>query len=98
MKRKKPAKRKRPSVPCPSCRHPYSEVARTLAATEAVRRVRRCLSCDRTFTTSEQVATAKSATGSRAIATSVTSLLKTLGLTPNDLPSPSTIHVTETTR
>src|SRR5262249_30864822 len=85
MKAKKPKKSKRPGIPCPHCEGDLSEVVRTVARGPALQRVRRCLTCKKSFTTRE--ATAKSDTGVMDLATGVSSSLKALESTPSYHPS-----------
>lgn len=73
-------KARRPGVPCPHCDSPLSEVTRTRARGPVLQRVRRCLGCRKSFTTSET--TAKTATGVTDLATGVTSLLHALESSP----------------
>ena len=81
----------RPSIPCPSCSHPHSEVVRTSSAGGTVRRVRRCLACDRFYPTRE-APMGKSDTGITLHATDVALLAKLVAAMPQAPPRAPQSH------
>ena len=94
----KPTKTRRPSVRCPSCGHEFSDVERTAAPFGgSITRVRRCLSCRKTFRTVQPVERAAGTSDllpvADAAATSIAGLMKVLRLTPDDLPPMSMTHL-----
>lgn len=69
---RKPRRNKKPSVPCPTCHHPLTTIDRTYSVGTILKRTRRCLECDRTFSTKEI------ATSGDELATGVAALGKLL--------------------
>lgn len=80
-KRPRPARSKRPGVPCPLCGSGYSKVIRTTRKGLALQRRRECLNCCKRFSTWE--ATKKNDTGVGDLAAGVISLIRSLGLHPS---------------
>jgi hypothetical protein len=78
---KPPGKRtKRPTMPCVHCMTALCEVERTMTEGELVMRIRRCLTCKKTFPTWES--SHPPATGSTELATGVRNLLEALESSP----------------